>query len=98
MMPGKRLMDLCSVEAMAGVKARDYETAAVFDMGESAVNNLHHGRPVDQWLPHVRLIVVTNRDRAVKEGRPVFAYNDLLALIDLFAEEYGIDPETGAPA
>ncbi|WP_412903492.1 hypothetical protein [Aeromicrobium sp. 179-A 4D2 NHS] len=76
---------------------RDYGTAGVFDMGESAVNNIHHGLPVDRWLPHVRSVVVSNRerDRVSGDDRDT-AYADLLALIDLFADEYGITV-TGEP-
>lgn len=68
-----------SREALA---ENDYSVADVWNLAESAVNNVHHGRHPAEWLPQVRVIFESHlTDEAMTDVAP--AWEEAIEFIDI---------------
>ncbi len=82
-----QLMTLFHEEA---VSSQDFERRFAFDTAESAVNNVHHGRPPQEWLP---LVKSTLQELSLMEGTSVqeaVAYGDAILLLELLQADAGL--------
>lgn len=90
MIPAKTLMDLFDDAARDARASGDYHGAAVFSTCESAVNNVHHGLAVAEWLPKVHLTLDTLRDLATDPAEET-AIEDATELLAMFAEDMKVN-------
>lgn len=51
MMESKKLMDACYETQQAFLAEDKYQQANGAGLVESLVNNVHHGKPIEEWLP-----------------------------------------------
>jgi len=78
----KQLMDVFYERDRAALKEKKYELSFAWSNCESMVNNLHHGRPLVEWLTQFRNIVVDWRDEAADDELRA-AYDEALEFVDI---------------
>jgi len=78
----KQLMDAYQERSRAALKEENYELSFLWEGCESMVNNLHHGRPLTEWLTQLRTIVLDWQNDAENEDLQA-AYDEALELIDI---------------
>jgi hypothetical protein len=88
----KLLMDEFDEMRRAALTTDDFARANVFADSEAMVNNIMHGRMPGEVLGRCKRIFVERiEDMDNLDAYEREAYVDSLIIIDLFAEQYGLD-------
>lgn len=89
MMEAKILMDACYDTSRAFLDEDKYQQANGATLVESLINNLHHGLPIEEWLPRAADIgqSVLDSDNLFPEQKEGYAaaFKHVTAMM----EEYG---------
>jgi len=92
----KLLMDEFYSMERAALAESNYGAAQVFSSCESMVNNLLHGRHPAEVLGRCRKIFEENAQNERFEEGSRAAYAEAVIVVDLFAEQYGLELTTEA--
>lgn len=78
----KQLMDAFYERKQKALDLDSFQLAEAWSQCESMVNNLHHGRAPDSWLPRLKAIIEDWRTAAVNSESSA-VYSEALELVKI---------------
>lgn len=93
----REIIDFFYDEASSCREKNEYAKAQSIETAGSMINNIFHGKEVNQWLPVVRnsimssmVSLVSNKRNNNMDKEEIEGYQYALDMLDLIADEYNV--------